>query len=133
MLVFDAEAPPGISRQTWRDGSGNTLWTVGEPAEYGFMSLSPDERRIAFVLGADWGFKRDNAIWLADVRPGAPITRLTSAAGNYTLPSWSPSGDRLAYNAWRGSERQLIVRGALPSAPEDIVVRSKLGHWAGGW
>jgi serine/threonine protein kinase len=135
VLVFAEEASPGISRLTWLDSSGRAVGTVGAPAEYAFMSLSPDGQRVAYVLGADWAYNRDNGLWLADVADGS-VHRLTSEQGTYSLPVWSPSGDRLAYNVARGPEVELVVRGALASAPEDVIVRdvsSKLGHWVSDW
>jgi Tol biopolymer transport system component len=75
---------------TWYDRRGNVLGTIGEPAEYGTVRLSPDETRLALERsGAAAG------VWLLELASGIP-TRLTFN-GFDSDPIWSPDGRELVF------------------------------------
>lgn len=61
--------------------------------------LSPDGQRIVFAkIDAD----EHSSIWVVD-RDGRNLTQLTTHPLNDIEPSWSPSGDRIAFASNRGS------------------------------
>ena len=78
------------AQPTWYDRKGKVLGVIGEPAEYGTVTLSPDEKRVALErTGAAAG------VWLLELATGIP-TRLTFN-GDEADPVWSPDGRELVF------------------------------------
>jgi serine/threonine protein kinase/Tol biopolymer transport system component len=90
---------------TWYDRSGKMLGAIGEPAEYGSLTLSPDDRRLALERsGATAG------LWVLDVATGVP-TRLTFK-GSETDPIWSPNGQEVVFTEYRSNTLRRKVIGS---------------------
>ena len=83
---------------TWFDRSGKQLGTVGPPAAYRLLRLSPDEKRVAVERTDPPAVTSD--IWLIELARGVP-SRLTSDPGNDLFPVWSPDGSRIAFASIR--------------------------------
>jgi serine/threonine protein kinase len=91
---------------TWYDRSGKVLGTIGEPAEYGTVRLSPDERRLALERsGAASG------VWMLEVASGIP-TRLTFN-GSESDPIWSPDAREIVFVDYQSNilRRKVIGNG----------------------
>ena len=78
------------------------------------MSLSPDGRRLAYVVDGD--------IWLVATEPGVSPKRV--AIGD--LPLWSPQNDRFAYYSSRSGSLQFWIFDAKTNRSEQI------SHFAAG-
>ncbi len=85
------------------------------PAREYAPSFSPDGRSIAYVT---WSDVEGGHVWKAPTAGGAP-QRLTSTAGHYANPSWSPKGDRLAIMRGSGLE----FRGQQPEEETFFEIR----------
>ena len=79
----------------WVDRQGHRLSSVGEPASYLQIRLSPDERRIAVTLDPRGSWDLD--IWVLDLESGVQ-SRLTDREGMDVDPVWSPDSTRIAYS-----------------------------------
>jgi len=96
----------GITRNmqleiVWLDRAGKRLGTLGDPASYTRIALSPDGRRVAAVVIAGTGL---NDIWVIDVARGMS-SRVTTGPAGALSPVWSPDGQELIfarYNAASG-------------------------------
>jgi hypothetical protein len=105
---------------TWFDRSGRTVGTVGEPAVYADIALSPDQRRVAVSMGTPSNPGSPNQdIWVTDLtrNPAGELgldetapARQTFDPGIDGIPVWSPGSDSLVYSARRsgGSSLRLI-------------------------
>jgi Tol biopolymer transport system component len=101
---------------TWLDRSGEQLETLGEPAAYNQIALSPDGRRVAAEV---WG---ENGIdlWVMDVSRGVS-SRVTSDPGSEQDFVWSPDGQELIYlREVAGSGGNLYRRGLRAEAPAPL-------------
>jgi len=88
-----------VARQlTWFDRSGHVLGTLGAPAPYAGLALSPDERRVAVTL--ETGSPKNVDIWLIDIARNIR-SRLTVDPGQDVSPVWSPDGTRIAFQSSR--------------------------------
>src|SRR6185503_3596770 len=76
------------SELIWFDRSGKKLGTIGEPRNYGMVSLSPDGQSIAASLMDSDGRVAD--IWLLDLKRDNIATRLTFEPSMEGDPVWSP-------------------------------------------
>jgi len=93
---------------TWFDRSGQQLEKLAEPAARKAISLSPNEKFVAYPL-----FKR--GVWLLDVT-GKGERRLTSPSVPATAPVWSPDSSRIAFSA--GNDLFLTdLNGGTPGEP----------------
>src|SRR5262249_41921328 len=94
---------------------GKTLQTLGAPAPYVGLDLSPDERQLAFHRHEPAG---GGDVWLMDLTRGA-ISRFTfDPAQDNSSPVWSPDGRRIAYASFRNGQWGLFVKDASGSATE---------------
>jgi Tol biopolymer transport system component len=93
-LVFKSAGESGASRLVWVDRDGKELESVGEPAEYRDLALSPDGARLAYGL---YDGKQED-IWVRDLRRGVSM-RLTADGSNEVWPLWSPDGTRIAFSS----------------------------------
>jgi Tol biopolymer transport system component len=86
----------GKRQLVWMDRSGNVITRIGEPENSGprYMSLSPDNRRIAEQLT----IQGNTDIWLRDLDRAAAL-RFTSDIGPDIAPIWSPNGDRIVFSS----------------------------------
>ncbi|MCB9082502.1 MAG: PD40 domain-containing protein, partial [Lewinellaceae bacterium] len=70
--------------------------------------VSPDGRHVAFTVNStDWQANRfDTEIWLSkDGAAPFPLTR--TEASSSSSPSWSPTGQWIAFRASRGKNTQI--------------------------
>ena len=81
-----------LSQPTWVSRTGKVLGTVGPPAAYEGVALSPDASEVAVDR-----FDAEPAILRLDMR-GA-ITTVASGHAYQSTPLWSPVGGGLAYAA----------------------------------
>jgi len=101
------------SRLEWVDRQGRRVATLGEPASFGQIVLSPDGRRVAAeIAGADGRFD----LWVFDVARGVP-SRLTTDAASERDPVWSPDSQELVYSSDASGDQDLLRKGLQGSEP----------------
>ncbi len=107
----------GIRTLVWRDRAGELLETVGQPQPSVFVpAISPDGQRIA-VASAESG---NPDIWVHDLIRSTK-TRLTFDSAPERMPTWSPSGDKIAY--WlQGDEGSSLRSTAADGTGEPVVL-----------
>jgi serine/threonine protein kinase len=104
LVYLEEPAGTGLQRLVWRDREGKPLGSIGQPQnEVRYPALSPDGKRVAVRSGRD--------IWIHEV--GRPVrTRLTTDDAYDTQPTWSPTGDRIAFASGRTGDRDIYVKRA---------------------
>ena len=110
VLVYGQTGADTARQLTWFDRSGHVLGTLGEPAPYSGLALSPDERRAAVSL--ETGRPENADIWLIDIARNIR-SRLTVDPGQDVSPVWSPDGTRIAFQSSR--LRQPVAMRQMPS------------------
>ena len=101
---------------TWLDRSGARLETLGEPAPYNQIALSPGGRRVAMEVWSENGLD----LWAMDVSRGV-ASRVTSDPGSEQDFVWSPDGEELIYvKAALGSGSTLYRRDLRGGAPAPL-------------
>jgi hypothetical protein len=84
---------PAAAEITWVDRTGRPVATLGEPAQYRQIALSPDERSVAFSRVEGTG--RIN-IWTVDLASGV-ASRLTYGNATADDPIWGPDSRTISY------------------------------------
>jgi serine/threonine protein kinase/Tol biopolymer transport system component len=119
-LVYSEPEPPSEMRLTWFDRTGQRGREV-DAASHGLFTLSPDDRRVAFVTG-DPGGRLD--IWTVESERGTR-TRVTFDPGNDFLPLWSRDGSRIAFSGGRGDTpgafNNIFERAANGTGSEELL------------
>jgi dipeptidyl aminopeptidase/acylaminoacyl peptidase len=80
-------------------GDGEPIALTGGPWQVTGVTWSPDSARLAFASARHetWDLDRAVDLWSIEARPGAEPEQLTETRLSYSLPAWSPAGDRLAF------------------------------------
>jgi serine/threonine-protein kinase len=95
-----------LGRLVWITRDGHVQPILPQPRGFTYASLSPDERRIAVIIGED--LKSD--VWIYDIGQGT-FSRLTST-GSVISVDWTPDGSQVVYAVGRGAEVGIWVQPA---------------------
>jgi eukaryotic-like serine/threonine-protein kinase len=131
VLVTQTGKGASLSQLTWFDRSGKATGTVGVPGMYSNVRLSPDGRKVVGDQTDQDGRLTD--IWIREVVPGLPPTRLTFDPSLHWTPIWSPDGKQIMYSANRKLGMQLYVKNADGSGSEKEVTDLGLGLMVNAW
>ena len=125
-LAYISQAAEQKSRLLWVTRNGQEAGTVGEPAAFSDLALSPDGTRVAVAVASGGSGRSNTNIWIYDVKRGA-ASRLTFADGLQIAPVWSPDGTRVAY-AYTKSLYQLATKLASGAGAEERFPEDKERH-----
>jgi Tol biopolymer transport system component/tRNA A-37 threonylcarbamoyl transferase component Bud32 len=121
MLVYTT-AKYRLSRLTWYGRTGQRLGTVGDPDVYYDPTLSPDGQSLAVE-------KRDpdrqaTDLWTVDLTRGT-FSRLTSAPGFESVPTWSADRRRIAYGSDAAASPSILMKNASGTGVEETLVKGR--------
>jgi len=92
LLMFRKIAPDPNKQLQWYDRQGRQLGTVGTPANYGGIDLSPSQDHVSVDITAN----NNRDVWVLDLARGIP-SRITFDRASDWSAQWSPDGNRLAF------------------------------------
>jgi serine/threonine-protein kinase len=96
----------GIGRLGWMVPRGTFEPLALEPRSFGEAVLSPDEKRLAIIVGDGMG----SDAWIYDLG-GRTLSRLTSSGGIYSV-GWSQDGAEVIYTGPGDQTRSAVYRQA---------------------
>jgi serine/threonine protein kinase/Tol biopolymer transport system component len=113
------------SQLIWFDRTGKQLQVVGDPADYGNVELTPDNKQVVVTVPVSAVSAARN-LWIVDVAQGRR-TRFTTSERGEASAVWSPSGDRLIFSSRVGGKGSLDIfqRGSTNAGADDLL-------WSGG-
>jgi serine/threonine protein kinase/Tol biopolymer transport system component len=119
ILVYMGGTGVENSQLAWRARDGTTIRSIGAPAGYVEIALSPDEQRIA-ASRIDPG--KQSAIWIVDVTRG---TALKATFDPVSLgPAWSRDSALVLYGSARDGPPSLFQKAVTGSGQERLLFKS---------
>jgi eukaryotic-like serine/threonine-protein kinase len=115
---------------TWFDRSGTELRTVGLPAAYIALRLSPDEMRVAVARTDPLAVAPD--ISLIELARGV-ASKLTSEPSIDDFPVWSPDGSQIAFSSNREGAMNLYRKLSNGAGKEEGLIKSNQGEHMQDW
>ena len=124
-LAYGTGAAADSRQLVWLDRSGKPLGSIGSPAIYIDVSLSPDQKRVALdLVDMDVGGRE---MWLIELNRGV-TSRLSLGPRQETSPIWSPNGSRIAFaSSERGfslDSSDLYQRPSSGAGDEELLFKS---------
>ncbi len=107
VLVYGTSDAGQMLQLTWVDREGKPTGSLGSPALYRGIELSPDGTRVAAHLHEGLG----GDIWVTDAR--GTMSKFThDPAQDNSSPVWSPDGSRIAYVSTRPGKWGVYARAS---------------------
>jgi dipeptidyl aminopeptidase/acylaminoacyl peptidase len=130
VLAYQTSVTTGALQLTWIDRAGKPLATIGTPANYGDLALSPDGKKAAVSLIGD-----QNDIWLIDLEREGLATRFTFDDASEITPIWSPDGSRLAFGSLPvgDSTTNIIQKAATGAGSAESLLTLKFTNYLTSW
>jgi Tol biopolymer transport system component len=120
----------GGSQLVWFDREGRRLGTLGEPADYGDIELSPDGRRVAVSVLDQALNTRD--ILIFDVARGVR-TRATFDPAEDVTPVWSADSTRIMFASNRAGHFDLYEKAATGVGSDELIVKDDAEKYPTAW
>jgi dipeptidyl aminopeptidase/acylaminoacyl peptidase len=109
----------------WFDREGKAIETVGQPGNYGGLTVSPDGSRLVFqMLAGNGSIVGMGNLWLLDMQRSGASTRLTFGSHEDRNPVWSPDGRHIIFVSKREGQWSLYQKPADSSVDEELVLKS---------
>jgi Tol biopolymer transport system component len=106
VLAYGASDADQMVQMTWVDRDGKPAGSLGLPAHYRGIELSPDGTRVAAHRHEGAG----GDIWVTDVSRGATSRFTFDPSQDNSSPVWSPDGTRIAYASTRPGKWGVYAR-----------------------
>jgi Tol biopolymer transport system component/tRNA A-37 threonylcarbamoyl transferase component Bud32 len=127
VLAIGASEPE--MRMSEMDRSGRALRTFGNPSlRYGFVRISPDERRVAADTVGQQGYQ----VFVFEPDRGM-TTPLTSGQATGNFPVWSPEGDRMAFGSNRNGVYDIFIKPASGSSSDEVLLANGNNKFLMDW
>jgi Tol biopolymer transport system component len=108
---------PRVERElVWFDRKAARLGTVGGPAAYSQLTLSPDEKTVAVAIDNIGRYGAD--LWTIDLAPFGARKRLTETHYGSFSPVWSTDGRELFYTSILDGQWTVFRRTVQGPGPE---------------
>jgi len=91
LLLYQPASSVATLKLAWFDRNGKQLQEIAEPDEYYQVRLSPDDKKLALVIG-----QPSPTIWIYDLARDSK-SRFTFDDKAHSNPVWSRDGNQLAY------------------------------------
>ena len=121
ILVYQTSLGSAGAKLAWQDRNGKPQGTLGEPADFVEVALSPDGKRAAATVRDPATGNRD--IWVYDVSRNLG-TRFTFDPANENSPAWSPDGQWIAYASSRKGHEDVYRKAVAGSSEEELLLES---------
>jgi Tol biopolymer transport system component len=128
LLAYQADSAAASIRLTWFDRTGRSSGTIGEPAEFTAVEISPDQKSVAASVN-DSG-NRD--IWIYDVARGLR-TRFTFDPAVDADPVWSPDGRTIVFRSDRSGNFGIYRKSADGTGAEELLYGDTLQGRPTSW
>ncbi len=129
-LAYQTGTETANSQLLWFDRSGKQIGTLGDPAAYSALELSPDGKRASVIIPDDAGKGSD--IWIYDVARGLR-TRFTFGPANTYNSNWSPDGSRIVFDSRRKGSSDLYVKASSGAGMEEPLLQDNLNKYPDSW
>jgi Tol biopolymer transport system component/predicted Ser/Thr protein kinase len=129
-VVAYVSGEPTPEQLTWLDRSGGAVGTVGAPADYGDLSLSPDGKNVLASIRDHQTGTTD--IWAIDLARGTR-TRLTADPADDFGALWSRDGERVLFTSDREGFYNLYAVAAGGGGATETVLKSGVDKWSTDW
>jgi Tol biopolymer transport system component len=129
LLAYQSASGPG-SQLAWIDREGRRLGTVGEPADYGDVVMSPDGRRTAVTVLDGSLNTRD--IWVFDLSRGVR-TRVTFDPSDDVAPTWSRDASALIFASNRAGHFDIYRKAATGVGPDELILKDESEKYPTAW
>ena len=106
---------------TWVDRKGTRLSTVGTPAAYRGIDLSPDETKVAAHRHEGDG----GDVWITELASNTTRRFTFDVRQENSSPIWSSDGSQLAYASLRNGTWGIYAKPIIGTANEELIVQSK--------
>jgi Tol biopolymer transport system component len=131
VLAYRAGAARFDNRQLmWFDRAGKSLGTLGPPANYDELALSPDGLTVAVAERSAQGFYD---IWLLDVARGVPTRFTFDTRSSSRYPIWSPDSSRVVFASSRARNFDLYEKAASGSGSERLLFKNDQDKRPNSW
>jgi Tol biopolymer transport system component len=114
----------------WVDRSGKVLGQVGNVGPHANVRLSPDGERLVETHFDESGSAGD--LWVLDLLRGSN-SRLTSDPAIDDTGVWSPDGRQIVFASARGTGRDLYLKDATGTGPEELLLKTDASKTPTDW
>ena len=108
VLVYGRSDAGQLLQLTWVDREGKPTGSLGAPAQYRGIELSPDGTKVAAHRHEGTG----GDIWVTDTSRGATSKLTSDPTQDNSSPVWSPDGSRIAYASTRPGKWGVYARAS---------------------
>ena len=129
VLVYYGGSEFGKADLIWVDRQGRQIGIVAKAADYGYIRLSSDNKRLVTAL-RDPSTRWD--LWIIDLANDGQ-TRFTFDAANEVFPIWSPDGSRIAFSSNRGGQVNLYQKLSNGTGNEEQILVSDEAKFCNDW
>jgi len=121
----------GLNTQLiWFDRAGKQIGVAGPPGDYSGLSLSPDDRRLAFQrVDSETG---NVDIWVTEFA-GNTLSRFTFDPAVDFGPVWSPDGNRIAFATLREGAPNVYQKMSSGAGEDEALFKSPIAKIPADW